>query len=57
MNILKLLGMAAWAVGLIGGMGYCCYWHKYLIAAAILFLGILAFPTVKKWFPKKQSKA
>ena len=55
-NLLKLFGIAAWAVGIIGGVGYCCYLHKYLIAANILMLGIEAFPLVKTWFPKKQSK-
>lgn len=52
-NFLKLFGIAAWALGTIGGIGYCLYFHHYLIAVAIAILGAMAFPTVKKWFPSK----
>ena len=52
-NILKLFGIAAWALGTIGGIGYAIYSKAYLIAIAIAVLGAMAFPTVKKWFPSK----
>lgn len=51
-NILKLAGICLWALAAIGGVGYCAYYHHYLIAASILFLAVLSFPTVKSWWPK-----
>ena len=52
-NILKLLGIAAWLLASIGGVCYSVAGGHYLIAAAILALAAIAFPTVKEWFPKK----
>lgn len=39
-----------YAMGSIGGFGYACYCKAYAIAAAVLVLAILAFPTIKKVF-------
>ena len=39
-----------YAMGSIGGFGYACYCKAYVIAAAVLLLAILAFPTIKKVF-------
>jgi hypothetical protein len=39
-----------YAMGSIGGFGYACYCKAYVIAAAVLVLTILAFPTIKKVF-------
>ena len=39
-----------YAMGSIGGFGYACYSGAYVIAAAVLVLAILAFPTIKKVF-------
>ena len=39
-----------YAMGSIGGFGYACYCKAYVIAAAVLVLAILAFPTIKKVF-------
>ena len=39
-----------YAMGSIGGFGYACYCKAYMIAAAVLVLAILAFPTIKKVF-------
>lgn len=55
-NILKLIGMAAYVVAVIGGIGYCCYLHKYLIAASILVLAIMAWPTFRKLWPESKKK-
>lgn len=39
-----------YAMGSTGGFGYACYCKAYVIAAAVLVLAILAFPTIKKVF-------
>lgn len=52
-NIIRLFGIVMYPVAVIGGVGYCCYIHQYLIAAAIIILGIEAFPTWRKLWPEK----
>jgi len=52
-NIFKLLGIAAWLLAAIGGVGYCAYFGHYIIAAAVLFLAIVSYPTVLTWLPGK----
>lgn len=37
-------------MGSIGGFGYACYSGAYVIAAAVLVLAVMAFPTIKKVF-------
>lgn len=39
-----------YAMGSIGGFGYACYSGAYVIAAAVLVLAVMAFPTIKKVF-------
>jgi hypothetical protein len=39
-----------YAMGGIGGFGYACYCKAYVIAAAVLVLAIMAFPTAKRVF-------
>ena len=50
---LKFFGFCAWILGSIGGFGYACYCHRYLIAVAIVILAAMAFPTAKKWITGK----
>lgn len=52
-NIAKLFGIAAYVLAVIGGFGYACYCHRYLIAIAIVALAAMAWPTFKSWWPKK----
>jgi len=49
-NILKLLGLMAWLVGTIGGFAYGLHIGQPVVGICCLVLGIMAFPTVKKWF-------
>ena len=42
-------GLAAYAVGAIGGFGWTIYSKAYVIAVAIVVLAFMAFPTAKKW--------
>lgn len=53
-NILKLFGIAAYALATIGGFGYCAHLHKWLIAIAIVVLAVMAWPTFVKLLPKKE---
>lgn len=43
-------GIAAYIVGLVGGIGYALYGGAYFIALCVAVLGGIALPTVKKWF-------
>lgn len=49
-KILNFVGLCVWLLGTIGGFGYCAWIGQWHIAIAILVLGGLAFPTVKKMF-------
>lgn len=53
-NIGKLLVIAAYVLGTIGGLGYVIKSQAYLIAIAIIVLAVLAFPTVVGMFKKKE---
>ena len=46
---IQFLGICAYILGTIGGIGYACYCHAYLIAICIAVLAVIAFPTVKGW--------
>lgn len=50
-NIAKLICIALYALAVIGGTGYCIYIHKWLFAVAILAVGAMAFPFIRKIFP------
>ena len=45
-----LLWLAAYAVGLIGGVGYAAYSGAWVIAICVILLGIMAFPKAKEAF-------
>lgn len=39
-----------YAMGTIGGFGYAMYCKAYVIAAAVLIVAVMAFPTAKRIF-------
>lgn len=43
-------GLFLYAIGVIGGIGVSLHEHSYIITAAILVLGAMAFPTAKTLF-------
>ena len=43
-----LAWLAAYAVGLVGGVGYAAYSGAWVIAICVVLLGIMAFPKVKE---------
>jgi hypothetical protein len=53
-GLLQFITLALYILGAIGGFGYACYSGAYVIAAAVLVLAILAFPTIKDVWKKWQ---
>lgn len=51
-KFLYLLGLAAYAVGSIGGFSYACYCKAYFIAVCVVALAVMAFPKAKEFFTK-----
>lgn len=49
-GLLQFITLALYVLGAIGGFGYACYSGAYLIAAAVLALAVMAFPTAKRIF-------
>lgn len=47
-----MFALMAYLIGAIGGFGYACYNHAYVIALAVLVLAVMAFPTAKNYFDK-----
>ena len=47
-----MFALMAYLMGSIGGFGYACYAHAYVIALAVLVLAVMAFPTAKRYFDK-----
>lgn len=45
-----LLWLAAYAVGLVGGVGYAAYSGAWVIAICVALLGVMAFPKAKEAF-------
>lgn len=45
-----LLWLAAYAVGLVGGVGYAAYSGAWVIAICVILLGVMAFPKAKEAF-------
>ena len=45
-----LLWLVAYAVGLVGGVGYAAYSGAWVIAICVVLLGVMAFPKVKEAF-------
>ena len=37
-------------LGTIGGIGYACYYHAYLIAVGVAAVALMALPQVVKYF-------
>ena len=51
-KFLYFFGIAAYALGAIGGFGYAMYSHAYLIGICVVILAVMAFPTLKKFYLK-----
>lgn len=49
-KLLSFFALCAYVMGVIGGIGYACYSHAYLIALCVGITGYLAFPKVKECF-------
>ncbi len=39
-----------YAMGVVGGIGYACYNHAYLIAVGVAAVALMALPQVVKYF-------
>ena len=55
-NIIKTVLILAYAIAVIGGIGYCCYIKQYVVAACIFLLGVMAWPTFRMLWPEKAKK-
>lgn len=55
-NIAKLMGIVAYILAAIGGIGYTCMLHKYFIALAIAVLAVMAWPTFRSLWPGNNSQ-
>lgn len=49
---IALVILMLYAIGVVGGIGNLCYYHQYVPAIGVLATGVLAFPTVKRFFKK-----
>ena len=49
---IALVILMLYAIGVVGGIGNLCYYHQYVPALGVLVTGVLAFPTVKRFFKK-----
>lgn len=47
---LYLVGIFLYAMGVIGGVGYAIHAGAWVIAIAVLVLGVMAFPTAKVFY-------
>ena len=47
-QIFSLLCLAAWAIGGLGGYGYCLHYKQPVTALCIVALAAMAFPYVRK---------
>lgn len=45
-----LVGLFLYAMGVIGGVGYSIHAGVWVIAIAVLVLGVMAFPTAKVFY-------
>jgi len=54
-NFFNLLLICLWAIGFIGGFGYCLSIKEVVVAIAVLVLGGMAFPTVQKCFDEMKN--
>lgn len=51
-KVLYFLGLFAYVLGAIGGFGYALYDKAWPVAASVIVLAIMAFPTAKDWYKK-----
>ena len=49
-GIMSMFLLMLYAMGSIGGFGYAMYCKAYVIAAAVLIVAVMAFPTIRKAF-------
>ena len=49
---LYLIILFLYVTGTIGGIGYTCYVHEWVIAIAVAVVGVMAFPTAKNIYKK-----
>lgn len=47
-----LIILFAYVMGIIGGIGYTCYVHEYVIALAVAVVGAMAFHNAKNIYKK-----
>lgn len=53
-NILSIFAAILWAGGVIGGIGMAITLKAPIMVIAIIVLGVLAFPTVKRLLTKNE---
>ena len=51
-GFLRVIVLMLYAMGVIGGIGYTCYNHAYLIAVGVAAVALMAFPYIKGVFKK-----
>jgi len=49
-KLIAFFGLFAYAIGIFGGLGYLLMIDEKPIALCIVVLGIMAFPTAKKFW-------
>lgn len=49
-KILSFFGLCAYAVGVLGGLGFSLAGHGWFIAACIVVLGVMAFPSARECY-------
>lgn len=49
-KVISLFGLFAYIVGTIGGFGYAAYCKAWFIACCVAALGVMAFPTLLKFW-------
>ena len=51
-KFMYFLLMCLYVLGTIGGIGYACYNHAYLIAAGVAAVAVMAFPCFVFFYKK-----
>jgi uncharacterized membrane protein len=51
-----LIILFAYVMGIIGGIGYTCYIHEWVIAIAVAVVGVMAFPAAKNIYKKMMDR-
>ena len=47
-KIVCLFALMLWAMGVIGGIGYCCECHAWVIAVGVAVVGAMSWEQVRK---------